>query len=293
MAFDGLTVSFWGAVTAAVPTDQTGVSRLLCENLNAQLNRKISFTQPEAAPADLGIETVEARHHVVLEAYQYEQRSLAAVRRGELSSIRLVQSSGEFEGAGPGELSSWTRGGNVKFASSEQAEANQPARQTTPRWQYANVRFEGQIRGNMRRHDAVLDDRVKVIAAPVGEALTRFQSSQITEATPEAENAVYLQCDKLRIVQPAAPNQERRYTEIFATGGTDLEGHVFRAKADELTFEERLGRFTLRGLGRDARLFHQPQPGVRANTSEARMIIFEPATRYVSTDRLKGINSGL
>lgn len=292
MAFDGRAARFFGAVTASVPGDQQSLSRLRCEELIAELNQRLSFADPQSRPSDVNLEVIEGRHNVQVEAYEYRGTSLIAVRRGELAQFRLAQTSGDFTGQGPGTISSWTLGNGLKMSPNDVAQANRPAKPATAaaRWQFSNVRFEGQIQGNVKRSEATLTDRVQVLTAPVNEALLKFQRSQLSEQTAEAENAVWLGCEQLRIVQRQYDGQARKYSELFASGGAELEGHVFRAGADELTFDERREQFILRGLGHEARLFYQPEPRTPASTSTARLIEFVPSKRRITIDGSTGLS---
>jgi len=290
MAFDGLAARFWGKVTAAVPGEQKGTTRLLCEDLEATLNQKISFVTPQNQPENLSISVVEARHQVVIESFEFNQNQLAAVRNSSLSALTVNLESGDFQGDGPGVIESWSLGDAVKFSPGENPQANQPAKPTDPRWRYSTVRFAGKIDGNMNRHDATLRERVEVLTAPVDKAKTKFQREQLSSETPDAANAVWMRCNQMHIIQKPLADQRETTFEIYATGGTELEGHVFRAVADELTYDEGYGLFTLRGLGKEAHLYHQAQPGQPVNPFSASQIKFVPVKREIVIDGSSGIS---
>lgn len=290
MSFDGQAARFWGKVTTAAPGEQQSISRLLCEDLTATLNKKISFIEPAEHQADLTISNVKAQHHVVVESWEYNQNRLAAVRRSELAGFNVDLNSGDFKGDGPGIIHAWSLGDAVKFSPSESPQANQPAKPSDTKWRYSNVRFAGKIDGNMNRNDATLRERVEVLTAPVEKALTKFQREQLSDETPEAANAVWMKCRQMRIIQKQVPHQAEKSYEVIATGDTELEGHVFRAVADELTFDERYGLFTLRGLGKEAHLYHQSQPGQAVNPFAARQIKFVPVKREIVIDGSSGIS---
>ncbi|WP_437223993.1 hypothetical protein SH661x_003440 [Planctomicrobium sp. SH661] len=290
MTFDGLDARFWGKVTAAVPGEQQSVSRLLCEDLTATLNQRISFIESPESQTDVTISEVAARHNVVVESVEYQQNRLAAVRRSKLAGFHVNLTSGDFKGDGPGVIDSWSLGDAVKFSPGENPQANAPAKQADARWRYSNVQFAGTIDGNMNRNDATLKERVEVLTAPVERAQTRFQREQLSESTPEAANAVWMKCDQMRIIQKQFSSQVEKSYEVFATGGTELEGQVFRAVADELTFDERRGQFTLRGLGKEARLYYQASAGETVSPSAARLIEFVPVKRKITIDGSSGFS---
>jgi hypothetical protein len=292
MTFDGLLMRFWGKVTAALPAQAGGGSRLLCEDLSVKLNQKVSFADPQKRDSgrELDFERIQGRHNVTLESIEYNGNDIASVRRGELAAFQIIHATGDFEGDGPGEIHSWTLGDSVRFSPAEVPQANQPARATAERWRYSGVKFAGKIDGNMQRSQVRLNDRVEVITAPVEKALVKFQRSQLSENTPDAENAVWMRCDQLRIIQQAFPDQKEKFSELFAVGSTQLEGHSFYAYADELTYDERRGQFILRGLGKDANLYYQPQPGLPASPTAARLIEFVPAKQKININGSNGIH---
>src|SRR5690606_8411813 len=115
----------------------------------------------------------------LVEAFEYDGTKLIALRRSELASFSVSQATGDFRGQGPGMLSSWSLGDNVKFSPTDRPQANQPQTTSDQRWQYVNVTFEGQVTGNLQRNEAILSDRVKVITAPVEKASVKFQQNQI------------------------------------------------------------------------------------------------------------------
>ncbi|HWL09528.1 MAG TPA: hypothetical protein VNQ76_14055 [Planctomicrobium sp.] len=293
MNFDGLAMQFWGKITASVPGEQNSISRLLCEDLTAVLNQRISFVDPQDLPQDPTIESLLGKHNVTLEAWGFENGELSALRTASVASFELHQSTGEFQGQGPGEIHSWTLGDQVQFAPSEQPRANQPPRSSqSSKWRYAGVAFAGKVTGNWNQNEATLKDRVQVITAPVEKARVKFHRNQLSDKTPDAENAVWMKCHQLRIVRRMNADQKSGMMEVFATGATELEGHVFRATADELTYDERRGQFVLRGLGREATLYHQPEIGQPASTSAARLIQFSPAKREINIGGSTGFSGG-
>lgn len=290
MSFDGLVARFWGKVTAAVPGEQKSITRLLCEDLSATLNHRISFADPNQQPPDLTISEIEARHHVVVESIEYALNQLAAVRNSTLAAFKVNLETGNFQGDGPGVIDSWSMGNAMKFSPGESPQANQPAKPSDTRWRYSSVRFAGRIDGNINRNDATLRERVEVLTAPVEKAKTKFLREQLSEASSEAANAVWMKCHQMRIIQKPLPGKAEKTFEVYATGGTELEGHVFRAVADELTYDEQYGLFTLRGLGKEAHLYHQQQAGGPVNPFSASQIKFVPVKREIVIDGSSGIS---
>lgn len=305
MDFDGMAAQFFGAVRTSFQDERQNTSLLHCEELQVRLNERISFTETDLEPEGLTIELIRARHGVRVEAYEHEGTKLTAVRRGELAEFQVRQSTGEFTGLGPGEFDVWTFGDTVRFTPGDAAQANQPARRAQPSWRYTNVRFAGKLVGNVHQNAAELHERINLLSAPVEQALIKFKPENLYQPTSQAANSVMLNCDKLRITQRAvegaahdakrsmADGTQQRFSELFATGSTELLGQFGRAVADELSFDERHGRFVLRGIGRDATLHYQKAPGEPFETSSHRMIQFIPSQGKYTFDGSTGVSGGL
>jgi hypothetical protein len=293
MTFDGQAARFWGKITASVPSDEESISRLLCEDLTAELNQRLSFIDPQARTGELAIERITGRHHVTLEAFEIHQSKVLALRRALVSAFWIEQSTGNFHADGPGEIHSWSLGDQVKFSPGESPQANQPAKtqNAESKWRYSGLTFAGTIDGNMNQNEATFRERVRAITAPVDKPNVIFRENQLSEETPEAANAVWMKCKELRVLRIMQKGQQNGTLEVFASGETELEGHVFRAYADELTYDERGGQFVLRGLGRDATLYFQPEIGKPPRPSAARLIQFNPAKRDINVNGLTGLNA--
>ncbi|WP_437185560.1 hypothetical protein SH668x_002671 [Planctomicrobium sp. SH668] len=290
MSFNGHDAKFWGSVTAALPGEQQSLTRLLCEELTATLNQRISFSEPDTNAPDLNIQSIEAKHQVVVESVEYRQNKISGFQRASLAGFQVNLASGDFKGDGPGVLDAWTLGDSMKLAPGEKPQANKPAKQNSTKWRYSNVQFARAIVGNLNQSDATLSDRVEVLTAPVESAFAKFKVEQLSESNPDSTNAATMKCSQMRIIQKQHGTQPEKYFEVFATGAAELEGHFFRAVADELIFNERSGQFTLRGLGKEARLFHQQGPGLPVNASAAKLIEFIPTKMSVNVNNSSGIS---
>src|SRR5690606_29798404 len=106
----------------------------------------------------------------------------------------------------------------------------------------STISFSGTIQGNLEQKIAHLNNqRIEMLTAPVDQALVLFRRDQISSDTKAAENAVWIGSRNLRVLQQEFGG--RVYWNIFARESTELEGKIFRAVADELSFDERLGKF--------------------------------------------------
>ena len=291
MTFNGEQAEFFGLVTTSLLDQRENISQLHCAELAAGLSQRISFEDPNAERTELNLKWIEARHQVVLVAYEYAGNEVVGLRKGRLSRFHVDQATGRFNGQGPGKIEAWTFGDTVRF--SPTARANAPAMTSDPKWRYTLVEFAGQIVGNLLNHDAEIQDRVELLSGPVPDPGVQINVNVLDERTEQASNTVFLACDRLRILQHSVGASDKRYTELFALGDPELQGQVFRAVADELSFDERLGRFVLRGIGRKATLYFQQTPDQPSQPSSHKMIEFIPSKRIISGDGSSGLGGGL
>jgi len=293
MGFNGQTARFFGTVRCSVMDQRENISRLHCEELLVATTRRISFSDPDERPEHIELSRLEAIHKVDLEAYEYQGARLVSVRKGKLAKLTLNQESGDITGQGPGIIEFWSHGDNVKFAPTQEASANQPARRDPSNWRYTSVRFRGNLSGNSSESHAEIKDRIKVLSAPVDQALVKFSPEKISEQTDQASNTVLLDCDRLIVKLKEEAELKKTFATLFAYGNVDLEGQLFRAVADELTFDERVGRFVLRGLGNPAKLYFQKGPGEPVKPSFHRLIEFIPSKPSITVDGSTGLPGGL
>lgn len=287
MTFDGLDANFLEAVSCSLKGHQESISRMNCEDLSVRLNQKISFSEKPDTSQKTDIESIFARHGVKLETYEYEGTNLVAVHRGKLAEFNVNQQTGNFVGLGPGEVHSWSRGNSLKLAPNDTAQANQPIEsEKSPEWRYTCLEFSGKLTGNFEQQIAEFErQRIRILSAPVEQSLIKFDEDNVSKVS----NAVRLDCRTLKIFQKQF--NDRAYWELFAQNVNELEGQVFRAVADELSFDERLGRFILRGIGKDATLYFQERPGASFSPSSHRLIEFIPKKRSITVDGSSGLGT--
>ncbi|MCA9081063.1 MAG: hypothetical protein KDA58_10925, partial [Planctomycetaceae bacterium] len=307
MTFDGLQARFFGAVQASTESDAESISRLECEEMLVELVRRVMFEQQSSRPSP-ELKFLTCRHHVRIDAYTYTGTSLTSRRHAELAEFTVDRQTGKFTGTGPGAVDDWTFDTPVRLTPQAAPRANQPVNAKQPTWRYTHLKFHGEITGNFTESWAELADRVEVITAPVDKPSQTFSRHDLSGQTDQAANAAWLGCNRLRVTFPDVGSQHgaeeasasrsgtrsrKRQLELLAYEHTELEGQVFHATADEITFDEHRGRFILRGQGRDARLHFQEAPGAPINTTENRLIEFIPSKPSITLDGSTGLNGGL
>lgn len=286
MTFNGLDALFLEAVSCSLNGHQESTSRMLCDELRVRLTEKTLFDEKPDKNRDIEVDSIHAKYGVELESNAYEQNKLVGARRGYLAEFHVNQISGNFIGLGPGEIHAWTLGDQLKLSPTDTAEANQPVKtDETPRWRYSRLKFSGRFTGNVHQKTSEFQKQeIKILSAPVDRALVKFREDDVSLV----ENAVRLDCRSMKILQREF--EDRGYWEIFAQNVNELEGQLFRAVADELSFDERLGRFILRGIGKDATLYFQERPGAPFSPSSHRYIEFIPKKKSITVDGSSGLS---
>ena len=304
MIFDGQSARFLKSVGCSFDNHRENLSKLNCEDLTVTLNRKLKLDEGanrnQNEPTEIA--KIIANHLVNFEAYEFASENgqateLIGIRKGNLNRIEIDQTTKKFTGSGPGQFHLWSFGDSLKLSSTDQATANQPLNsESKASWRYSTLEFSSTIHGDLERKTAELENqRIRILSAPVERSLAIFKRNQLSPKPYEseqeakfAENAVSMECRNLRVRQKEF--NEKSYWELFAEDSTELEGRFFRAVADELSFDERLGKFMLRGIGKKARMFYQKTPREKYRSSEAQMIEFIPKDGSVTVDGASGLS---
>ena len=303
MTFDGVKAQFLRDVQLKL-----NESRLYCEEMDVHMDRRVLFSQTESDSESPGLAQVSCRDGVRLEFYDWDgtRTRLTGIRKAQLAEFTLDHQSGEFGGLGPGVVSDWSLGGDrpISIAPKAVAQANQPADSDRLKWDYTKVEFTEKITGNVQHRLIQLHGRVRAIYAPVENVNETFSRADLSGEAPNAEDAVWLGCDKLSVTlhpwEAAAPlatedeseDDSRFYAMIRGSGHCELEGKVFRAVADTLSYDQSKELFTLKGMGtREASIYLQENPGDDPKRLPSQVIEFIPSQKHVNLDRSSGIQA--
>ncbi len=283
MVFDGETAHFLQGVRARL---QDSVMR--CDEMHVTLDRRIDFSTERPNTQGVALKHVRCQNGVEVEFYRWEQQEITATAKGRAVEFQLQYLTGDFEARGPGHLDVWQQEeqARVDVAPDAVARANQPVQADKLPWQYTNVRFAGRLTGNLHHKHGTLFDRVRVTYAPVERVLEVFVRDQLSQETESSKGAVWLGCDELQISLHPWEGQERDYVQLLAVGRVarvELEGRLFQANAETLSYDESTKLFTLRGRGgHKASVSMQDRPGSPYRDFSSQMLQFNPARRSVS-----------
>lgn len=291
MIFDGQTAEFLTGVKVALSD-----SMILCERITADINRRIDFTAENPDTDDLALSHIKCHDRMSLEVVDWQTPStggnpiIFGIRKGDLAEFEANLETGEFSAIGPGEVHDWSRGDTRRvLISPGSVQANQPsAQQQTLPWDYTHLRFSGTLAGNLYDQVGQLHDRVEVTYAPVEHALSTFVRNDLSGRSASARDAVWLKCDRMQIrLEEGAADHD--FVQVAAVGHAELEGQLFRAIADEVTYDEQLGMFAMRGLGHKAAIYYQETVDAPYSDFSAQTIEFIPRRNHLTLDGSPGI----
>lgn len=285
MTFDGTVAGFRQRVSL-----QLRDSVLLCDEMDVRLDEPLKFSEPRPDTGKLAIRDVDCRNGVHVEVYDWRDNRIVGIRKAQLTRFLLDYPSGDFRGEGPGKVNHWSYNDGrraVAIAPRKAAQANIPVSSDGLDWEHICVEFDDLLMGNFKNRTAELHGRVRTIYAPVRRVSETFVRNDLSGVSPSVEHAVWLGCDRMTIeLQPlivADGKGEKRddlQMTIGADGRCEMEGKLFHAYSDSLSYEEAKQLFTLRGKGeREASVTYQESPGADPHRGSARIIQFIPSEK--------------
>jgi len=284
MTFDGTVAGFRQRVSL-----QLRDSVLQCDEMDVRLDQPLKFSEPRPAAKQLAIKEVDCRNGVHVEVYDWKDNRIVGIRKAQLTRFSLDYPTGDFLGEGPGKVNHWSSSGGrpaVAIAPRQAAQANVPVSSNGLDWEHISVEFSDLLKGNFKQRTAQLYGRVRTIYAPVHRVSETFVRNDISGDSPSVEHAVWLGCDRmtielqpLKVVDAAGEERTDLQMTVLADGCCQMEGKLFHAYSDSLSYEESKQLFTLRGKGeREASVTYQ-EPGAEPHRGSARIIQFTPSEK--------------
>ena len=147
------------------------------------------------------------------------------------------------------------------------------------------IDFAGSMTGNIHHRVSTLHDRVRVLYGPVDKPLDLIDRDNL----PDKGGA--LSCEELEFLQKktGGPGKDTDSFDLKAQKNAVVQGNLFRARADQISYDSNSELFTLRGNGkRYATIWLREAPGLKANRTDAKMIQFSPVGNHIEFDRSTG-----
>ncbi|PQO31286.1 hypothetical protein C5Y96_13160 [Blastopirellula marina] len=258
-------------------------SHLNTARLTITLNRPISFTDT-GANKTLSAKRVECSGGVQVYNRNVELGVLKSVDQFEGKTLAINQETGDIQAQGPGTAKT------VMMGSPNAQIPGQPAplkpadeKQLT----FLRVDYVSHVSGNVHRKEVTFHKVDRAFYGPV-----KSWDDEIDLQNPVAMNAtdVTLRCDQLTVVQHN-PQSGLTGGEILAMGNSEVQGKMFSAWADRISYSTDKHLLTMTGNGRNAaQLIHQQRIGGSRQTLTAGKIQYWPETRKFQVDDGKSID---
>lgn len=258
-------------------------SHLNTARLAITLNRPISFTDTNANKA-LSAKRVECSGGVQLYNRNVDLGALKSVDQFEGKTLAINQETGDIQAQGPGTAKTVMMGNPNAQIPGQPAPAK-PAdeKQLT----FLRVDFVSHVSGNVHRREVTFHKVDRAFYGPV-----KSWDDEIDLQNPVAMNAtdVTLRCDQLTVVQHTKQSGLSG-GEILAMGNSEVQGKMFSAWADRISYSTDKHLLTMSGNGRNAaQLIHQQRIGGSRQTLTAGKIQYWPETRKFQVDDGKSID---
>ncbi|MBA2114792.1 hypothetical protein HOV93_19590 [Planctomycetes bacterium FF15] len=258
-------------------------SELNTARMTITLNRPISFTDT-GQNKSLSAKRVECSGGVQLYNRNVELGVVKSVDQFEGKTLAINQETGDIQAQGPGTAKT------VMMGSPNAQIPGQPAplkpadeKQLT----FLRVDFVSHVSGNVHRKEVTFHKVDRAYYGPV-----KSWEDEIDLQNPVAMNAtdVTLRCDQLTVVQHDKQSGLSG-GEILAMGNSEVQGKMFSAWADRISYSTEKHLLTMTGNGRNAaQLIHQQRIGGSRQTLKAGKIQYWPETRKFQIDDGKSID---
>ena len=281
MQFDGRRVELLERVVA-----KQGETQIQCERLTVELSRRLDLSADRPDTADLDYERIVCRHSVQLTGKEWHQTEMLTLRQARAAEIIFNRRSGQMTAQGPGHLRQWSRDRQAVLPSQPRAAANRGGRADDDKWQFIDLRFEGEALGFASQRRVKLTRRVELLHSYVDSPLELVDRESVFDAAEVPSDAFWLTCQELEA--NLVPGAAEQLVQVQAQGQVVMEGRQFFAEADRLSYNQQTGDFHLHGQGdRRATVSVQSRSG-GYDPAEARLIRINPEKRQFIADGASG-----
>ena len=290
MVFEGRTAKFTESVSAATPQQHVQT-----ETLEVRLKNPISFSNSDMQnQSRTELEELRCYNGVYLENRSVDdQQQLTSYDRMQVADLAVNMISGALTAGGPGWLNSVNLGSSDgaqnRFAagmfgggSVTETPGGAAAAQSHAQLNCLHVRFQGSITGNILSREITFHEQISAAYAPVAD-----WSAMIDPTKPETlgPQGISLHCEHLKVNQMPVPSAKSQTIELESLGNALVEGGIFTATAQRISYAEAKDLLILEGDGRTDAATVQAGPTWRpVSTFSARKIIYRPKTNRLEVD---------
>lgn len=284
MKFDGQSAKFYGDVYARLKEPDKQIQEVRSAQMVVEFDEKVAVsmtasTQPE-------VSKIKFLGSVSMTSAQYENGDVIAAQIGAFREFTLDQKTGDLFGQGPGWIKSWRPGrkGRANLSPVSSVKANTPLQSTSGDLEYAKIDFVGRMKGNINRRFSEFYDEVRVVYGPVTKIRQEIDPDD-DQLLQLPKNSGLMRCNRLELKHRQAEGEKTGHINLRGNGNVVLEGHDFRAQADQITFDQLKKLFVLQSFGKTkARVMLQSAVGAQSSSADGRRIIFNPSTGELQND---------
>ncbi len=302
MLFNGSSAEFAGSIQA-----EQEKARLACQHMHVFFDRTISLRQGNRSDQPAKVRKLVCDQEVRVEDLTYQGNKL--VKYTLLRSPVLHMDSLEPDedrpakdgkpsagnkvlASGPGLFKVWEPGSGQdllngdgprpaerRTAARPAAPAKEPAKKADAEMKMTCVWFQRRMDANNQTGTAQFWERVRVLNLPC-DRHDREIDLDVVLATDLPEGALYLSCDRLKVLD--RPSNGKPNKQMESHGNVYAQGREFYARCGSLYYNQAKEQIILDGAGRGtATLYRVPYPGARAERAEGKKIIYWRASGKV------------
>jgi hypothetical protein len=302
MQFDGKRALFSGGIAA-----EQNNSRLRCQELQADLDRPVSFKEGQRNGPPAKVEHLVCSHGqnkdlVMVEDTKFDGSKLAGYQRLYSQELHVDNAEGKMQAPGPGILNLLQLGaaedGVPSF--SGVSKTSQPKTKARQELQLTRVYYFGRLHADNKQQIATFYDDVKVYHLPADDP-----DISVDEAHPPA-GCMILRCKMLKVLSKVLPNGQKNQ-HMQATGQVRIQGRSqspttgkgnansgndspdYWGDAQVLTYDESSDWIILDGGEGYAHLYRVLAPGAKPDQIEARKIHYNRKDRTYKADGISNI----
>ena len=217
----------------------------------------------------------------------------------EAKTLSINQITGAILAHGPGYFRT-TRFGFQNLVAAQSGGTSANVNNATPVSQqlgFLQVNFNREITGDIFKREISFHDVNQAVYGPVADWNDVIDPNSVYGLGPDD---IELSTQKLTVVQMEALKGKARPIELYAEGNAQVNGRLFNAWADRISYSTTKGLLTLTGNGRNsARLTHQQQLGGSRQNAEAGTIMYWPKhgrlqvnnAKYIDVNNLQSFGS--
>ncbi|MEX1042595.1 MAG: hypothetical protein WDZ51_18320 [Pirellulaceae bacterium] len=249
------------------------------------LSQALDFENP-GENRNIAARAVECSNGVKIYNRTVEGREIKSVDQFDAKSLRIDQFSGDIYAAGPGTAKSVVRGGGAMMPGARPAE---PPVDQSNQLTFIRVDFVSHMSGNLHKREVTFHGVDRAIYGPVADWDKEINATSAASLGPDD---VTLRSEKLTLVQlPNSSTAENQGMELIAANNVEVQGRLFTAWADQISYATAKDLLILRGNGRNAaQLSHQKHIGGSRQTVSAGVIRYWPKQRELNMDDGKFID---